>query len=136
MKYIKIFFWSLKARKKAGKYSFPRLFLQVKKLLLQHFHRNAIATAISNAYKNIKLYLGIVVSVLSLCVHPKKVYFYWIVINLPLWYRTPCSSVSFVARLGVNVECNVFCMLLHPSESLCEKAVFGFFLCLLYLLKK
>ena len=26
--------------------------------------------------KNIKLYLGIVVSVLSLCVHPKKVYFY------------------------------------------------------------
>ena len=32
--------------------------------------------------------------------------------------------MSFVARLGVNVECNVFCMLLHPSESLDEKAVF------------
>ena len=32
--------------------------------------------------------------------------------------------MSFVARLGVNVECNVFCMLLDPSESLGEKAVF------------
>ena len=32
LKYIKIFFWSLKARKKVGKYSFPQLCLQVKKL--------------------------------------------------------------------------------------------------------
>ena len=34
--------------------------------------------------ENIKLYLGIVVLVLSLCVHPPKNDFYLIVINLPV----------------------------------------------------
>ena len=32
LKYTKMCFWSLKARKKVGKYSFPQLFLQVKNL--------------------------------------------------------------------------------------------------------
>ena len=43
--------------------------------------RNAIATAILNTYKNIKLYLGIV-SVLSLCVHPKIVLSFYVHLTL------------------------------------------------------